>query len=130
MSVAQNRVLYTGSEFEEIHEQAVENGELIFERGFAVLSENGCGGKELSEALAASGAFEDLESVAAAFGSFFDVHFEGQAGATFGELRGLKAFLRWAISFLFEDTFDVRLRERGEMKLHAAGDDGRKQRIR
>jgi hypothetical protein len=86
--VAQNWVLNAGSEFEEIGEEAVENGELIFERRVAVLGEDGCGRKKLSEALAAGGALEDLEGVAAAFGGCFDVHFEGQAGAAFGELGG------------------------------------------
>ena len=66
---------------------------------------------------------------AAAVGGLFDIHFHGQAGAAFGELRGEFEFGGLAIGFLFQDFFDVGLRERREMKLQAARNDGGQQRV-
>ena len=87
-NVSQDGMLHARGELEEIGEQAVEDVDLVFKGGVAVLGEGRGGGEKLREALAARGTLEDMESVAAALGGFFDIHFDGQAGAAFGELRG------------------------------------------
>lgn len=126
-SIAQDWIFYFRREFKEIGEQAVEDAELIFERGFAVFGDGGGLCEKLGEALALGGAFEDLKSIAAGLGRNGDIHFEGEAGAAFGELRGEFDFGGLAIGFFFQDFFDSVLRKRREMELQAARDDCRKQ---
>ena len=129
-SIAQDRCFQFGRKFKEIGEQAVENADLILEGGIAVLGQGRSVGEKLGETAALRGAFEDAQRALAAFGGGVDIHFDGEAGTTLGELRGEFDFGGLASGLFFQDGFHGRLRERGEMKLQAAGDDGGQKCIR
>lgn len=129
-SVTKARLFEAGSEFKKIGEQAVEDGNLIFEGRITIFGEGGGVGEKLGETLAAGGALEDAEGVATALGSGVHVHFEGKAGAAFGELGGELDFRWFAGGLLFKNIFDVGLRERGEIELKTTRDDGGEKRVR
>ena len=128
--VAENRVLYFGRELEKIGEQAVKDAKLLFERILAVFGESGGIGKELGEPLATGGALQDAKGLLAGLGGGVNVHFNGAAGAAFGELGGELDFGSLAGSFFFENVLHFGLRERRKLKLHAARHDSGKKSIR
>ena len=103
---------------------------MIFEGGIAVLGESRGVRKQLGETLTLRSAFEDAQSASAALGGCVDVHFDGEARATLGELRGELDFGGLAVGLFFQDFLHRRLRKRREMKLQAPRDDGWQQCIR
>lgn len=129
-NIAQDRVFHRGGKLEKIGEQAIKDANLVFERGFAVLGERRGVSEKLPEALAARRALEDAQRIAATLFGFLDVHFDGQTGAAFGELRGELQFCRFALGFCLENVFDFGLRKRREVELQTAGDDCGEQRKR
>src|SRR5579885_733349 len=127
--IAQHQELASRREFEQVGQEAVENGELLVESCFPIFGERSGACKELGKALRFGGAIENAERVPMALLGGFHVHFKSTAGAALGELSGKLDMRGLPAGFFLEQLLDLRERQGSKMELHAARDDGAEQRI-
>src|SRR5437899_21415 len=76
-SVAQCRLLDTGSQLQQIAQQPIEHGDLFFEGRFAIFREGRGFRKKLCEAFAVSSALQNAQSVSALLRCLLKIHFDG-----------------------------------------------------